>query len=92
MSSAWRTPTGRGTRGSAATAAADPSWDRPLTPSRGQVVDHVAISYPDLDPVLAHLQAAGVPIAEGPYPFGDTRAALIEDLDGLTIELVEADP
>ena len=69
-----------------------PELDRPLTPSRGQVVDHVAISYPDLDPVLAHLQAAGVPIAEGPYPFGDTRAALIEDLDGLTIELVEADP
>ena len=67
-----------------------PDLDRPLVPSRGQVVDHVAISYPDLDPVLAHLEAAGVPILEGPYPFGDTRAALIEDLDGLAIELVEA--
>ena len=66
--------------------------DRPLVPSRGQVVDHVAISYPDLDPVLAHLEASGVPILEGPYPFGDTRAALIEDLDGLAIELVEAAP
>ena len=66
-----------------------PELDRPLVPSRGQVVDHVAISYPDLDPVLAHLEAAGVPILEGPYPFGDTRAALIEDLDGLALELVE---
>ena len=67
-----------------------PELDRPLAASRGQVVDHVAISYPDLDPVLAHLQAAGVPILEGPYPFGDARAAMIEDLDGLAIELVEA--
>ena len=67
-----------------------PELDRPLVPSRGQVVDHVAISYPDLDPVLANLEAAGVPILEGPYPFGDTRAALIEDLDGLALELVEA--
>ena len=66
-----------------------PELDRPLVPSRGQVVDHVAISYPDLDPVLAHLETAGVPILEGPYPFGDTRAALIEDLDGLALELVE---
>ena len=67
-----------------------PELDRPLVPSRGQVVDHVAISYPDLDPVLAHLEAAGIPVLDGPYPFGDARAALIEDLDGLAIELVEA--
>ena len=67
-----------------------PELDRPLAPSRGQVVDHVAISYPDLDPLLAHLAAAGIPILEGPYPFGDTRAVLIEDLDGLALELVEA--
>ncbi len=66
-----------------------PELDRPLAPSRGQVVDHVAISYPDLDPLLAHLAAAGIPILEGPYPFGDTRAVLIEDLDGLALELVE---
>ena len=69
-----------------------PELDRPLVPSRGQVVDHVGISYPDLDPVLAHLEARGVPILEGPYPHGDTRAVLIEDLDGLALELVEAGP
>ena len=63
--------------------------DRPLVPSRGQVVDHVAISYPDLDAVLAHLSATGVSIVDGPYPFGDGRAVMIEDLDGLSIELIE---
>ena len=68
-----------------------PELDRPLAPSRGQVVDHVAISYPDLDPLLAHLEGAGISILEGPYSFGDTRAVLIEDLDGLALELVEAD-
>ena len=50
----------------------------------------MAISYPDLDPVLAHLEARGVPILEGPYPFGETRAVLIEDLDGMAVELIEA--
>jgi hypothetical protein len=53
-------------------------------------VDHVGLTYPDLDPVIAHLEATGVPIIEGPYPFGDTRAILIEDLDGLALELIEA--
>ena len=64
--------------------------DRPLVLSRGQVVDHVAITYPDLDPVVAHLEARGVPILEGPYPFGESCAVLIEDLDGMAIELIEA--
>ena len=54
------------------------------------MVDHVAISFPDLDPVLARLTAAGIPILEGPYAFGDTRAVLIEDLDGLALELIKA--
>ena len=67
-----------------------PELDRPLVPSRGQVVDHVAIAYPDLDLVLAHLEARGVPILEEPYSFGETRAVLIEDLDGMAIELIEA--
>ena len=64
--------------------------DVPLVPSRGQVVDHVGLSYPDLDPVIAHLERVGIPILDGPYPFGDARAILIEDLDGLALELIEA--
>ena len=67
-----------------------PDGDQPLAGSRGQVVDHVGLTYPDLGPVIAHLGATGVQIVEGPYPFGDTRAVLIEDLDGLALELIEA--
>jgi hypothetical protein len=47
------------------------------------------LTYPDLDPVIAHLESAGISIVEGPYPFGDGRAILIEDLDGLALELIE---
>ena len=66
-----------------------PGNDRPLARSRGQVVDHIALSYSDLDAIIAHLKATGVPILQGPYPLGATRAILIEDLDGLALELVE---
>ena len=52
-------------------------------------MDHVGLSYPDLDPGIAHLEAMATPIVDGPYPFGETRALLIEDLDGLALELIE---
>jgi hypothetical protein len=67
-----------------------PGNDQPLSSSRGQVVDHIALAYPDLDVVIAHLKTTGVPIVRGPYALGDTRAILIDDLDGLGIELLEA--
>lgn len=63
--------------------------DQPLSKSKGQVVDTVGLSYPDLDAVIAHLKATAVPILRGPYKLADTRAILIEDLDGLSLELVE---
>jgi beta-lactamase superfamily II metal-dependent hydrolase len=63
--------------------------DKPLSPSRGQVVDHVALTFPDLNVVMAHLKATNVPIVRGPYKFGDTRAIMIEDPDGLGLELIE---
>jgi len=66
--------------------------DQPLSRSRGQVVDHIGLTYPDLDKVIAHLRATNVRIAQGPYKFGDTRALLIEDPDGLAFELIEAKP
>ena len=53
------------------------------------MVDHIGLAYPDLNPVIAHLKAKGVPILEGPYPFAGARAVMIEDLDGLALELVE---
>ena len=64
--------------------------DQPLVPSRGQVYDHVAFTVEDLDEWFARLQQEGVTILEEPHPFGDTRAFMIEDLDRLAIELVEA--
>jgi beta-lactamase superfamily II metal-dependent hydrolase/catechol 2,3-dioxygenase-like lactoylglutathione lyase family enzyme len=63
--------------------------DKPLVPSAGLVVDHVGLAYPNLDDVLAHLKATGVPIVKGPYAFGATRAVMIEDPDGLSLELIE---
>lgn len=66
-----------------------PGNDRPLSPSRGQVVDHVALSFPDLNVVMAHLKSTNVPIVRGPYKFGNTRAIMIEDPDGLGLELIE---
>ena len=53
------------------------------------MVDHIGLSYPNLDPVIAHLKATGVRILEGPYKLADTRAVLIEDPDGLAFELIE---
>lgn len=60
-----------------------------LVPSRGQALDHVAFTVADLNSTLARLRRSGVRILREPYPFGDTRAAMIEDPDGLSIELVE---
>jgi catechol 2,3-dioxygenase-like lactoylglutathione lyase family enzyme len=63
--------------------------DRPLVRSRGQALDHVAFTVPNLDSLLATLRRANVTILEGPYPFGTGRAIMIEDLDGLAIELIQ---
>ncbi len=67
-----------------------PGNDQPLSRTRGQVVDHLGFSYPNLTAVIAHLKSKNVPILGGPYKLGDTRAILIEDLDGLALELIEA--
>ena len=64
--------------------------DMPLARSRGQVVDHIGLTYPDLSAVLSHLEATGVSILEGPYAFGDTEAVLVEDPNGLSYELIQA--
>jgi hypothetical protein len=39
--------------------------------------------------VQARLRLASVTIIEGPYTFGDSRAIMIEDPDGLAIALIE---
>jgi catechol 2,3-dioxygenase-like lactoylglutathione lyase family enzyme len=62
--------------------------DQKLVPSRGQVLDHVAFAVDDFDGLYTRLRRDGVKILEAPHAFGDTRAFMIEDPDGLAIELV----
>jgi len=64
--------------------------DDKLVPSRGQVLDHVAFLVDDFDAIYAKLRRDGVKVIEAPHAFGDTRAFMIEDPDGLAIELVAA--
>jgi catechol 2,3-dioxygenase-like lactoylglutathione lyase family enzyme len=61
-----------------------------LVPSRGQVLDHVAFVVDDFDALYARLRRDGIRILETPHACGDTRAFMIEDPDGLSIELVAA--
>jgi len=63
--------------------------DQKLVPSRGQILDHVAFSVENFDALYAKLRRDGVKILEPPHAFGDTRAFMIEDPDGLSIELVD---
>ncbi|MEO7087073.1 MAG: VOC family protein [Gemmatimonadaceae bacterium] len=66
--------------------------DQKLVPSRGQVLDHVAFTVVDFDRLYDKLKANGVRVLETPHAFGDTRAFMIEDPDGLAIELLERRP
>jgi catechol 2,3-dioxygenase-like lactoylglutathione lyase family enzyme len=64
--------------------------DQPLVPSRGQALDHVAFTVEGFEALLARLRRDGVKILLEPYAFGNARAFMIEDPDGLAIELIEA--
>jgi len=63
--------------------------EQKLVPSRGQVLDHVAFSVDHFDALYANLRRDGVKILEQPHAFGETRAFMLEDPDGLAIEIVE---
>jgi catechol 2,3-dioxygenase-like lactoylglutathione lyase family enzyme len=63
--------------------------DRPLVPSRGQALDHVAFTVENFDVLLTRLRDAGVNLLAEPFDFGGRRAFMIEDPDGLAIELIE---
>jgi catechol 2,3-dioxygenase-like lactoylglutathione lyase family enzyme len=66
--------------------------DRKLVPSRGQVLDHVAFTTDEFDALYSRLRGGGVKITVSPHAFGDTRAFMLEDPDGLSIEIVERKP
>jgi len=62
----------------------------PLVSPRGHVVDHIALSVPDLAGALDRLRKSGAKVLEEAHQFGDskTRAAMIEGPDAIAIELV----
>jgi len=63
----------------------------PLVSTRGHVVDHIAVSYPDVGAELERLRKSGVKVLEEVHRFGNgtKRAAMIEGPDSIAIELVE---
>jgi hypothetical protein len=62
--------------------------DTPLAPTRGQLVDHIAVSVPALDPWIAKLKAENVTFLQQPYAFGDSRAIMIEGPSRESIEII----
>jgi hypothetical protein len=63
--------------------------DRPLVTTRGQLMDHMALSVTNLDAWIAKLKSEHVKFLEQPYKFGDTRAVMIEGPSLEALELVE---
>jgi catechol 2,3-dioxygenase-like lactoylglutathione lyase family enzyme len=64
----------------------------PYVSPRGQIVDHFALSVPDLDATIARLKSEGVKVTEEIHRWGTLRAAVIEGPDLVAIELVEVSP
>lgn len=69
----------------------DQTPERPPAASRGHLLDHIALTVPDVPAAVARLAAQGVTVLEGVHRFGNTarRAAVIEGPDAIAIELVE---
>lgn len=61
----------------------------PLAPTKGQGTDHMGLSVSDLDATVARLKREGVKFLEQTHSWGNTRAAMIEGPDSVSIELVE---
>jgi hypothetical protein len=64
----------------------------PYVSPLGQIVDHFALSVPDLDATVARLKRNGVKVTEDIHRWGTMRAAMIEGPDLAAIELVEVTP
>jgi catechol 2,3-dioxygenase-like lactoylglutathione lyase family enzyme len=65
-----------------------------MSPTKGRVVDHVGISFAQLEPALERLQQAGVKVTDPirSEAGGKIRFAFIEGPDKMRIELVEGHP
>lgn len=63
--------------------------DHPLVPTRGQALDHIAFSVHNFDELYTKVRGDGVKVLYPPHEFGETRAFMIEDPDGLAIEIID---
>jgi catechol 2,3-dioxygenase-like lactoylglutathione lyase family enzyme len=63
--------------------------DTPLAPTRGQLIDHIALSVANLDAWIGKLRAEQVTFLGAPYTIGDYRAVMIEGPSREAIELIE---
>lgn len=88
----YRTPTSGVVFGSVAVNWYMRQGDRPLVSTRGQLVDHVALSVANLDAWLAKLRQERVKVLVEPYRLGTARAVLIEGPSLEALELVEVGP
>jgi len=61
----------------------------PFGPTRGQLIDHFAVSVSDLDAWIAKLKAESVTFLEQPYTVGGLRAVMIEGPSREAIEIIE---
>ena len=66
--------------------------DKAAAPTRGQLMDHIALSVASLDAWIDRLRAAQVTFLEQPYTIGGLRAVMIEGPSREAIELVEVKP
>jgi len=63
--------------------------ERPLTPTRGHLYDHIGLSVHDLDAWIAKLRAEHVTFLTKIYKLGEARAVMIEGPSREALELVE---
>ena len=61
----------------------------PAASTRGQLMDHVALSVSDLDAWVRKLREGGVALLGSPYLLGNLRAVMLEGPSREAIELVE---
>lgn len=63
--------------------------DTPAASTRGQLIDHIALSVTDLDAWTARLRSANVTFLEPAYTIGTHRAVMIEGPSREAIELIQ---
>jgi catechol 2,3-dioxygenase-like lactoylglutathione lyase family enzyme len=67
---------------------------RVLETTKGSPIDHIAFSYPNIQPVFDRMRAGGVTIVEpiAARPAHDLRSFFIQGPDQVLVEIVEAKP